>query len=397
MKKKILFMLINVNVGGTEKALLNMLSAIPQDLYEITILMLEEYGGFLGYLPKEVHIEYLKGYKRIKYIVNNPPRKVLGYLLKQGEIFSAFCLALLFLISKLRNDRSILYKYVLRDSPGLKEEFDAAIAYAGVTELIAYYVLNKIKAKKKIQWIHFDVTKMRFSKNFACKTFNKFDRIFVVSDEGEKIFTNMLPHLKEKVDRFYNIILPELVTRMADEGVGFEDDFTGVRILTIGRLSKEKGQDLAIPVLAKLKSEGYKVRWYCIGDGSQRREYEQLIKRCDVENDFLLLGTNPNPYPFLKQADIYVQPSRYEGKSIAIDEAKILHKPIVVTNFSTAKDQINNNENGLIVNIDLESIFRGIKKLIDDEELRKSFQKNLQKENFDTTTELDKFYKVIDK
>ena len=263
-------------------------------------------------------------------------------------------------------------------------------------DFISFFVVNKIKAKKKIQWIHFDITKIGFNQSFASKVYSKFDKIFVVSKEGREKVIGILPHLKDKTDKFFNIVSPELVMEMADKGSGFEDDFSGVRILTVGRLSKEKGQDLTIPVLARLKEAGYNVRWYCIGDGSARGEYEKLIKEYNVENDYILLGTTPNPYPFMKQCDIYVQSSRHEGYCITLAEARCFDNPIVSTNFTGASEQIAHDQTGLIVNFDEQQMYNAIRQLLDDKNLENKFRKNLKSEIVDTTNEMEKLYEIAD-
>ena len=162
-------------------------------------------------------------------------------------------------------------------------------------DFITYFVLNKIKAKRKVQWIHFDITKIGFNKKFAEKNYKKFDRIFVVSEEGREKLINLLPALNNKVEAFFNIISCNLIENMSKNGNGFNDSFNGVRILTVGRLSKEKGQDLTINVLARLKNEGYNIKWYCIGDGHKRDNYKQKIKNLNIENDYILLGSKLNP------------------------------------------------------------------------------------------------------
>lgn len=394
--KKILFMLINMNVGGTEKALLNMLREIPKHKYDITILMLEKRGGFLDCIPGNVHVEYLQGYNNIKDLLNNPPQFIALRYFREGKIVKAFNMILLHLISKVMHDRSIIYKYLSKDLSLIDKKYDVAVAYAGPMEFITYFVLDKIIAKTKIQWVHFDVTKIGFSKGFARKKFKKFDKIFVVSNEGKNKLINQLPDLYDKTDAFSNVISQELVVKMADEGTGFTDNFNGTRILTVGRLSKEKGQDLTIPVLAKLRAHGYNVRWYCIGDGVAMGQYEQLIKKYGVENDYLLLGADPNPYPFMKQCDIYVQPSRHEGYCITLSEAKCFENPIITTNFTGAGEQIVNNQTGIVIDFGEQQLYTAIKRLLDNEILRNTIKKNLKYEIADSTKGLDKLYKIID-
>lgn len=183
---------------------------------------------------------------------------------------------------------------------------------------------------------------------------------------------------------------------MSYEGKSFEDDFDGVRILTVGRLSKEKGQHLTIPVLARLKKEGYNVRWYCIGEGNSRNEYEELVKKYKVEEDYIFLGASTNPYSFMRDCDIYVQPSIHEGYCITLAEARCFDNPIVTTNFTGAIEQISHGESGLISQCNENDIYLNIKRLLDDEVLKKYIKLNLRKEKIDTVNEVEKLYEVIE-
>jgi glycosyltransferase involved in cell wall biosynthesis len=301
MKKKILFMVINMNVGGTEKALLNMIDTMPEDKYDITVLMLEKYGGFINAIPERVNVEYLDGYRETKEILNNPPKTVVLNYLKDLRFIKAIYLMFLFLLSAIYKERSILFNSLLRDKKISQNEYDVAIAYAGPMDFISFFIAKKVNAKKKFQWIHFDVGKIHFNIHFASKMYPLFDKIFVVSDQAKEKLIELLPSIKNKTEKFQNIVDSSKVKKLAEEGVGFSDNFNGIKILTVGRLSKEKGQDLTIPVLAKLKKEGFNVRWYCIGEGAARKEYERMIAKLGLKKDFILLGSNPNPYPFMSQ------------------------------------------------------------------------------------------------
>jgi glycosyltransferase involved in cell wall biosynthesis len=395
MKKKILFMIINMNVGGTEKALLNMIAEIPQEEYEITIFMLEEYGGFLNSIPDHVHIKYYNCYKDIKYILDQPPRTTVVNFLKAGKLIKALKITLIYFLSKILKERSIFFKYLLKGYQENETEYDLAVAYAGPMDFISYFVINKIKAKKKVQWIHFDVNKIGFNKRFASKVYKKFDKIFIVSKEAKSKLISLVPQLSEKSEVFFNIVSPEIIRKQAKENSGFKDEFNGLRILTVGRLSTEKGQDIAINVLAKLKQDGYKVRWYCVGEGNSRKNYEKLIVDNNLEDSFILLGADTNPYPYLEQCDLYVQPSRYEGYCITLIEAKQFYKPIVTTNVNGATEQIKNGKTGLIVNIDYIEIYTAVKNLIDSRNLRFQFSSNLSNEDYDNSFEMNKLFNVF--
>ncbi|WP_319417987.1 glycosyltransferase [Virgibacillus necropolis] len=262
-------------------------------------------------------------------------------------------------------------------------------------DFISYFVIHKIKAKKKIQWIHFDITKIGFDVNFATKLYKKFDKIFVVSNEAKNKLIELVPTIKKKSEVFLNLVSPKVIQDQSKEGKGFIDNFEGVRILTVGRLTTEKGQDLAIRVLARLVKEGYKVKWYCLGEGSSRSKYEKLINEYNLQDKFILLGSDPNPYPYMDQCDIYVQPSRYEGYCITTLEARSLKKPIVATNVNGANEQIRNEETGLIVNIDESELYEGVKKLIKNKKLCNIFTNNLDKERINSTIELEKLFEIV--
>ena len=186
-----------------------------------------------------------------------------------------------------------------------------------------------------------------------------------------------------------------MIKRLANEE-RFIDEFKGVRILTVGRISKEKGQQLTVPVLAKLKAEGYKARWYCIGDGNYRNHIEDLIKKYDLEDDYIILGSKSNPYPYMKDCDIYVQPSLHEGYCITLAEARCFDNPIIATDFTGAREQLVETGCGLVSDISEDGIYTKIKEILDNSKLNNEIKSNLKKNNVDTTKEINKLYKIID-
>lgn len=388
--KSILFMLINMNIGGTEKALINMLHELQKEKYKVTVLLLEKYGGFLDQIPDWVEVKYLSEYKNLKKYINEPPKKNVKELLSKKEYINAFNLFLSYCISKLKDDISYYYKYLLTDVSDL-EEYDIAVAYAGPMDFITYFVANKIRAKKRVQWIHFDISKIGFNKRFAEKMYSKFDKIFVVSEEGKNKLNLLIPSLSDKTEVFFNIISSTFIKNMAENEEGFNDNYNGIRILTVGRLSREKGQDITISVLEKLIKQGYEVRWYCIGEGNMKKELEDMVKNKNLQENYILLGSKRNPYPFMKECDIYVQSSRHEGYCITLAEARCFNNPIITTNFTGANEQIRNEKTGLIVNFNQDEMYTAIKRIIKDRELRDYIGNNLGKELIDTSGEIEKF------
>ncbi|MFE7060543.1 glycosyltransferase [Sutcliffiella sp. NPDC057660] len=378
MKKKILFMVINMNIGGTEKALLNMINEMPREEFDITIMMLENYGGFLNHIPKWVNVKFVNGYKEMKDILNDPPREMILKKFRSENLFKVLKLCIIYFLCTLKKERRILFKFILKYYPIDSTEYDIAVAYAGPMDFISYFVLEKIIAKKKIQWIHFDINKIGFNITFSSKLYKQYDQIAVVSEEAKEKFLMKLPLLENKTILHENIISSEQISKLANKHESFNDSFDGIRILTVGRLTYEKGQDLAINAMSKLIKNGYKVRWYCIGEGKSREKYEKQIEENNLVGHFILLGSKTNPYPFIKDCDIYVQPSRYEGYCITTLEARFLNKPIITTEVNGAKEQFLNRETGLIVKINEEEIYKSIRELIGNEILQKKLENNLR-------------------
>nr|WP_209480617.1 glycosyltransferase [Virgibacillus litoralis] len=385
-------MLSSMNVGGVEKSFLSLLSSIPKDKYTVTLLLLEKKGGFLNLVPDWVKVEEVTWYQELKPVIMQPPQKTVIDFLKSGRFIKALLFVCTYFISKKLNDRYIYYRPLFKEIPEYPRSFDIAIAYQGPTEVIDYYVANKVKAYNKSTWIHFDVEKHVINKKLYTKLHQQFDSVHAVSEEAKQRLLKVLPYYKDKPKVFPNIIQNKVIHEMSMEHVNFDKNYKGIKIVTVGRLSKEKGQDMAIQVLSKLKQDGYKVRWYCIGEGRARSDYEKLINEYQLEESFMLLGSKMNPYPYVKNADIYVQPSRHEGFCLTLAEAKCLYKPIVTTDFTGAKEQITDGFNGLIVKGNFNELYESIKYLIDTPEVREKLSNNLIDNMMDTTQQAADYF-----
>lgn len=358
--KKILFVLTNMNIGGTEKSLLNLLDTMSPEEYEVTVLLLEKTGGFLEYLPYWCRVEAISGYESMKKEIMEPPLKVVKEYLKKGKVTRAVSLAFLHLVFKCTDDRTLYYRYILKNS-NLSGTYDIAIAYAGPFDFITVYVLNCVKASEKIQWIHFDVSKFHFNTKMCRRLYPKFDHIHVVSEEARKALVAKVPTIEPKTRTVLNVVSEKQCRRMADMGHGFDDGYTGgIRIVTVGRLSKEKGQDIIPEVAACLKNRGIAFRWYLVGDGKLRPEIERKCAEYGVSEEIVFLGTTPNPYPYLKQADLYVQTSVHEGFCITLAEAKVFGLPIISTDCAGAHEQLDGVANCHVVRREVPGICEAI-------------------------------------
>ena len=205
----------------------------------------------------------------------------------------------------------------------------------------------------------------------------------------------MLPQFADKTAVMHTLIDPVRIRELSMQDGSFADEFHGIRLLTIGRLSPEKGLSKAVSVLAELKKAGYPVRWYVIGSGQEASHLLKQAAQEGVSMDFVLLGEKENPYPCLLNCDIYVQPSDYESYCLALAEARILCKPVVACNFSGAREQIRDGETGLIVGMETQDIANGIIRYLEDVSLQENVIQNLRQEAPDFSRELREFTRML--
>lgn len=386
--KKIAIVTEEMIMGGVGKALIEMLESIPKDEYDITVLV-REHGGELEYeIPKWI---------KVKGIFDNGisiKQNIYKYALRLNFIKS-IKLFIHLLLSYFAKNTYESYHNISKALPVVEEEYDLAISYHVHYTFPLIYVINNIKAKKKIAWIHSDNKQYSHLIKLYKKYYDKYDHMFGVSRAIVEEFTEIYPQYKDKVSVFYNIINDNKIKTLSNLESGFVDEYKGTRIVTVGRLSYEKGFDLVINIVQKLVKDGYDIKWYCIGDGDQRQLLEEQIKEYNLKENLVLLGNKSNPYIYMKECDIYVQPSRHEGYCITLAEARALNLPIVTTDFSGAKEQISDGENGLIVKCSEDEIYHAVKRLIDNNKLTHKFIKKLKEERIDTRKEVDKLKAFI--
>lgn len=393
MKKRVIFVIDSLNSGGAEKSLISLLSLFDYGKYEVELLTFKEGGLYAPLLSKEVRVLNQPDiFKKMKLsildlIKNNDFRSVLW------RVNTSVSLRYKQNFTEIKHGAQLMWPRLDKVIPKLKSKYDIAIAYSQGTP--TYYVAEKINSKKKLCWINIDYKFAGYNREFDFKYYEKFDNIVAVSKVCTDVLKGVFPEFKDKIITIYDIISEELINSMANKGKGFTDDYSGVRILTIGRLVYQKGYEYAIEAAKCLKDKKIDFRWYVIGEGNLKNELENKIGEYKLENNFKFLGTFTNPYPFVKQCDIYCQPSRFEGFGLAIAEARILNKPIVATNFDIVYDQIKDKENGLISKKDGEDIANKIMELINNDELKNKIINNLKKENVGTEKELSRIYNLI--
>lgn len=393
--KKILFVINNLNCGGAEKALISLLETIDYSKLDVDLLLFKQEGIFMSKIPSQVNL--LMEPENYKYFDMSVKKAVKG-LIKKGKFNIALARILSLYVFKTEKSRVVVeqkvWKYLSMTFTKLDTEYDVAIGYLEKNPI--YFCVDKVKAKKKIGWIHNDYEKLGMDKKIDNKYFSKLDYVFTVSEECLKVLKMVFPQYDRKFRLMHNIVSEKTIKKLALEEIS-DIDFNNknINIISVGRLNYQKGFELAIEACSILKEKGYNIKWNIVGEGEERSNLENLINKFELEENFNLLGIRENPYPYIKKSDIYVQPSRFEGKSIAIDEAKILNKPIVVTNFSTAKDQIINNKNGIITEMNSKSLVNEIERIICDEKLKKKIILNLSNEKIGNESEINRLYEVI--
>lgn len=391
MKKKILFNMYNLEIGGAEKSLLSILNEIDYSKYNVDLFLYKHSGELINELPIEVNLlPEIDIYKTLCESTKLTFKK--GYI-KLGAIRT---------IAKYRaklNKIPLAYDQYMNEMankilPNINGKYDIAISNIWPHNLVT----DKVNSKKKIGWIHTDYSNMKIDYKKDYKTLKKLDYIVSVSENCKEVFDRIQPNLKNKSITLENIVSSDLIKDLGNKDIEEKYILNNeyLKILTVARLHPEKGVDRVVEVCKKLKDDGINFKWYIVGFGAQEEDLKLRAKELGLENNFYILGKKANPYPYFNMCDIYVQPSRYEGKAVAITEAKIFNKPIVITDYNSARDQIANNETGLIVNNSIDGIYKGIKEIIDNNELRKELINNLKKTTWSNESEIEKIYEIIE-
>ncbi|MCI8387772.1 MAG: glycosyltransferase [Clostridiales bacterium] len=402
MKTKLLIVGITMNCAGTEKSFLSFLSCLDFERFDVTLLLAKREGLLLDQLPKQVKVVIMEKYGDLFLLSGrNAARTLFNCFVKENpltlfEIFPYFIGSALTRGAKRASIAYRMWVHFMQKMPEIKDEYDVAVAYWG--DRTMFYMCDKVKAKKKIAWLHFDYSNPPRDDELYGEYFNRCDKVVTVSKLVDESLKNKLPNTASRCVMMENITNPRQIWDLALRGETFPDlHFHGKRILTIGRIGDQKGLDMVIPVLKRLRKENYNVRWYVLGDGEE--EYKQQLSMALVDagvaDMMLFLGTTTNPYTYMRDCDIYAQPSRHEGKPIAVEEAKIMYKPILATKYLSAPEQLDNGRLGVLCDISSDGIYNGIKKLLDNPVMCDHFTETLSHCKFGNSSEIEKFYDMI--
>lgn len=388
-RKKLLFVINTMGQGGAEHALLELLRALcsADEGFEVSLYVLMGQGELIDQIPSEIKL-LNKKYCKKSVLSSQGKRSMYGHILK------SLCIrgnGIRLLPEILKNYKAmkkkghvwpdkLLWRAVADGGRRLSEEYDLAVAF--LEGGAAYYVTDHVKAKKKAAFIHIDYQEAGYTRELDRDCYLKFDAVFPIAEEIRDRFLAVYPECKAKTKIFHNMLNRAEIIKKSLEPGGFTDDFTGLRILTVGRLVYQKAYPLAIEAMKLLKEAGHSVRWYVLGEGDMRQELEEQIAALGLTQDFILLGVVENPYPYYRMADLYVHATRFEGKSIAIQEAQILGKAVVVSDCPGNREQIQDGVDGLLCDLTAESIKVKTERLIKDTALREQFEKNVGERQF---------------
>lgn len=397
LRKRILFVIDSLHCAGAEKSLITLLSLIDYSRFDID-LQLFGYGGALEeLLPKEVNLltplEYTSFCDlHIKEAIKSSIRKNEFSMLSSRLKFT-------FAIRKKKYSNAQRARIFWEKNSNViqesKNKYDIAISYA--QGIPTFYVADKVIAKKKYAWVNVSYRLKDEDRKFQEKYYDKYNKIVAVSDSAKQVFLETFPSYSDSIEIIYDINDSKFILNMANSEQAYNDDFDGIRILTIGRLANQKGYDIALQACKKLKQKNIKFKWYSLGIGPLKNEIEKYIYENKLEDYFKLLGVKSNPYPYIKNSDIYVQTSKYEGFGLSIAEARMLNIPVVTTRFDAVYNQMIDRKNGLVVDMNAEAVANGILELIYNKELNNSIVEYLKREKKGNIEELDKFYNLIDR
>ena len=393
MKKKILIASYDLEIGGVERSLISMLNNFDYKRYDVDLLLYNHSGEFMPLIPKDVKLltENTK-YKSI--------RLGIGTLIKSGEYNLAFQRLRAKYGYEYRKDKSLddtyqmqlMWKYCNPYFPKVEEEYDVAISYLWPHNFVA----EKVRAKKKIAWIHTDYSVIKPNRIMDLKDWSKFDSIVGVSEKCVETFLKLYPSLKEKCIVVENITSPEFIRKMSEEQVSEEFEKDKFNLLTVARFSHAKGIDQGVEAIKLLRDRGIdNIKWYIVGYGGDENKIRELITRYSLEDMIEILGKKDNPYPYMKMCDLYMQPSRYEGKAVTVVEAQILAKPVLITNYPTAHSQVVNEVDGEICELSIDGIANGVEKFYRDRELLERYRSNCESRNYENKEELKKLYELF--
>ena len=398
MKKRFFISIHYLELGGAEISLIGLLQALDYSKYEVDLFVHRHQGDLMNFIPEKVNLlPEISAYACIESTITETLRKG-QFGVAWGRLMAKWR-ARKYQAKDSSKPQYAIYQYVAQEVephlPSLEKygEYDLGISFLQPHN----YVLSKVKAKKKVCWIHTDYTKVEFDDEAELPIWSAYDHIISISPDVTKSFLQVFPSLSGKIVEIENILSSDFVRKRSTE-MDISSEMPKrdgiVNILSVGRFTDAKNYDNVPDICRRIREKGIDLNWYIIGFGD-----EELLRRKIREagmNDYvIILGKRTNPYPYIKACDIYAQPSRYEGKSVTVREAQMLYKPVVVTDYPTAKSQIIDGVDGVIVPMDNEVCAQKVADFINDKNLQLQIVDYLHSHDFGNKDEVGKIGSLL--
>lgn len=397
--KEILIFSHAMELGGAETSLLGLLEEIDTSKYSVDLFLMRHVGELLAYIPEGINLlpensQYASLAVPIKKVIKNRQLAV-AFGRYKGKKAARARVQELGLPND--NDVSLQYShlYTLPYMPEInRKEYDLAVSFLTPH----YFVAEKVHAKKKIAWIHTDYSKVSVDKESQLEMWKCYDYIASISSHVTNCFLNIFPELKPKIIEIHNIV-PMNYLRIKKDMFSVEKEMPEdgcVRLLSIGRFCTAKNFDNVPDICRRIRANGLNVKWYLIGYGAGETLINERIEETGMQDYVIVLGKKENPYPYIKACDLYVQPSRYEGKCVSVIEAQIIGKPVVITDYATSASQLDNGVDGIIVPLDNKECAEGIVRLITNPSQMDELRNNCKKRDYVNSGEIEKLYQLMD-
>jgi len=361
-KKRIFIMSHAMELGGAERSLIGLLDAFDTEKYDIDLFLMRHEGELLEFIPSKINLlPQLEQYT----VLARPMKETLaeGHVALTLARLLGKIAARMFDSKNCYTDSGVALEYSHKFTAALmppimpEKEYDVAISFLTPH----YFVAQKVRAKRKIAWIHTDYSKVQVNRLSEQKMWEKYDNIISISAAVEEAFLTVFPELEDKIAVVENILPRRLITTQKD-AFSIKDEMPeqGIKLLSIGRYCSAKNFDNVPEICSRLIKQGLDVYWYIIGFGPDEKLIKSKIEQFGMNKRVILLGKKENPYPYIKACDIYIQPSRYEGKSVTVREAQMLGKPVIITQYATSSSQLENGVDGVVVPLNNEECAKGI-------------------------------------
>ena len=353
--KKILIIMPSMFIGGAERSLLGLLEGLDYDQIEVNLFLYRHEGEFLKFIPEQVHIlPEVKNYRTF----DTPIKSLLfsrQFRFGLARIASKIAMKLHCIHTHEKPGVWMSMQYTSHFLqpllPKIDGYYDLGIMYLGIADTL----VNKVNAKCRLAWNHTDYDTLFPDKRMDLKTYQGVNGVISVSESCTDKVKLYYPQMVSKAITIENCLARQFIIEQAKIGINdFKLCENGYTLLSIGRFCDAKNFDNVPSICRLLLNRGVLVKWYLIGYGADERIIRQKIREEGMEENVIILGKKENPYPYIKACDLYVQPSRYEGKCVTVREAQMLGKPVVITRYATSASQLEDGVDGLIVPSDNE-------------------------------------------